>query len=64
MTSFIRRNPPALRGLGDHLKLSDEENKTDNDVKKPLAHSPEHNVTTFIDVTLDDLGGRSDALGG
>ena len=65
MTLFIRdRNPSALHGFGDTLKSSDEEDKTANAMKNPVAYSPEHNVVTFIDVTIDDLGGRSDALGG
>jgi hypothetical protein len=65
MTVLIHsRNTPASNRLDHAIKSSDKEDQTDNDMKKPAVHSPEYNVATSIEVTLDDLGGRSDALGG
>jgi hypothetical protein len=53
-----------LSRFGYTVKWADHEGRTDNDVKKVAVQSSEKDTTLTSELTLEDFGGRSDALGG
>jgi len=65
MSLYMRwKNASELNGLSHALKSSDAEDKSDNDTKKRAVHTSENDTAASDQLTLDDFGGRSDALGG
>jgi hypothetical protein len=65
MYKYNRRGRASdLRSLRSGIKSASDEVKADFDARKVDAH-PSEKVTVIADgLTLDDFGGRSDALGG
>jgi hypothetical protein len=53
-----------LRRLRSGIKLASDEVKADSDAKMVAAPSSEKDTDVAGGLTLDDFGGRSDALGG
>jgi hypothetical protein len=50
--------------LSYSIKSADGETRVVYDTRTVLPHSLEKHAVTFSELTLDDFGGRSDALGG
>jgi hypothetical protein len=46
------------------IKMSAGETRAEYDKRTADAHAPQERAVTFSQLTLDDFGGRSDALGG
>jgi len=46
------------------INSADRETKAEHDTKMVAAHSPAIDSVVSRELTLDDFGGRSDALGG
>ena len=53
-----------LRRLSSGIKSAGDEVKADSAAKKVAVPSSENDPDTARGLTLDDFGGRSDALGG
>jgi hypothetical protein len=53
----LRRLSPGIKSAGDEVKA-------DSAAKKVAVPSSENDTDTARGLTLDDFGGRSDALGG
>ena len=53
-----------LRRLSSGIKSAGDEVKADSAAKKVAVPSSENDTDTARGLTLDDFGGRSDALGG
>jgi hypothetical protein len=52
------------KGLGSGIQSTSGEFKADLDARKVAVHSSEKVTDIAGGLTLDDFGGRSDALGG
>jgi hypothetical protein len=65
MYQYTRRdNVLNLRGLRSGIMSACDEIKADSDAKRIAVYSSEKLAEITRGVTLDDFGGRSDALGG
>jgi hypothetical protein len=65
MSSYTRWSRASdLSRFGYTVKWVDHEGRTDHDVKKVAVQSSEKDTTLTSELTLEDFGGRSDALGG
>jgi hypothetical protein len=65
MSSYPRwRRASQSSKLSYTIKSSHDEVKTDYDTKKVAVHSSADDAAISNELTLDDFGGRSDALGG
>jgi hypothetical protein len=65
MHKYARRdNALNLRGLRSGIKSAYDEVKADRDARRAAVRSAEEVADMTRGVTLDDFGGRSDALGG
>ena len=65
MSSYPRWNRAwELNTLRYPIKSADDETKADNDTKLVAVHSSRDEAAIGAGLTLDDFGGRSDALGG
>jgi hypothetical protein len=65
MSSYTRRNRVSdLSRFLYTVKPADDEVRTDYDTKKASVQSPVQDSALVTGLTLDDFGGRSDALGG
>jgi hypothetical protein len=53
----LRRLSPGIKSVGDEVKADSAANKV-------AVHSSEKDTDFAKGLTLDDFGGRSDALGG
>ena len=53
-----------LRRLSSGVKTAGDEVEAGSNAKKVAVHSSERDTDTAPGFTLDDFGGRSDALGG
>jgi hypothetical protein len=63
MSSHMRQ----IKGLKSNnliIKLASVKTDADKTNKKPKMRSPKGKLSASIELTLDDFGGRSDALGG
>jgi hypothetical protein len=59
-----RRSASELSGLNHPVKSPTDGVRSDSKSRKTLVHASEVDVSMSIKPTLDDFGGRSDALGG
>lgn len=61
-----RKDSHSYYRPGYAMKSSDDQARADPDPKKLSARSPNEDSTISMssELTLDDFGGRSDALGG
>lgn len=65
MSSYTRRTRALdLSRISYATKSVDHEAKADSDTKKMAEHASENDAAIASELTLDDFGGRSDALGG
>ena len=65
MYTYTRRDTGLeLRRLSSGIKSAGDEFKADSAAKKVAVHSSERDTDIARGFTLDDFGGRSDALGG
>jgi hypothetical protein len=65
MTPYMReKRAPKLSRFGKTIKSVDEKVTNDNNKKEGVARDSENETVASVDLTLDDFGGRSDALGG
>jgi hypothetical protein len=63
-TSTLRADVSDLRRLGSGIKLASDEVKAGSDARTVVVPSSERDKDIGRGLTLDDFGGRSDALGG
>jgi hypothetical protein len=65
MSSHTRRRRAShLSRPSLAIKSADDDARTDYDTRKVPEHPSEEDASHLAEVTLDELGGRSDALGG
>jgi hypothetical protein len=65
MSSYIRRTKASnVSRFRNTVKRADNEHRTDHDAKKLAVQPSEKDLARARGLTLDDFGGRSDALGG
>jgi hypothetical protein len=65
MTPHIRRDrAPAFTGFAYATKSPDDRVKAVREAKKALKQRSDKRGSRANELTLDDFGGRSDALGG
>ncbi len=65
MYVYARRDKAMdLRRLGPGIKSAGDEVRADSVAKKVAVPTSENDTDTARGLTLDDFGGRSDALGG
>jgi hypothetical protein len=65
MSSYTRRiSVSDLSRFRYTVKSADDELRADCDAKREAVHSSEKDTDLAAELTLDDFGGRSDALGG
>jgi hypothetical protein len=65
MSSYTRCITASdLSKLSFAIKSADDDVRADYDAKKMPEHSSEKDTGIATGLTLDDFGGRSDALGG
>jgi hypothetical protein len=65
MTSYLNTSRVLeRRNLGRALKPADDRVNVNTGTKGVAADSRDHDDASNADLTLDDFGGRSDALGG
>jgi hypothetical protein len=63
-TYTSRRRAPESSRLSYIIKSAADEVRADHDAKKVAVHSSHDDAAPASELTLDDFGGRSDALGG
>jgi hypothetical protein len=63
-TRTRRADVSDLRRLGSGIKLASDEVKAGSDARTVAVPSSERDKDIGRGLTLDDFGGRSDALGG
>jgi hypothetical protein len=65
MSSYTyRRSASELSGLNHPVKSPTDGVRSDSKSRKTLVHASEIDAAIATRPTLDDFGGRSDALGG
>ena len=65
MYTYTRRHRASdLKRLSSSIKSAGDEVEAGSNAKKVAVHSSERDTDTAPGFTLDDFGGRSDALGG
>ena len=65
MFTYTRRHKASdPRRLSSSIKSAGDEVEAGSNAKKVAVHSSERDADTAPGFTLDDFGGRSDALGG
>ena len=65
MSSYTRRSEASDSSRFRYtVKSAADELRTDHDAKKAAVQSSEKDAAFASGLTLDDFGGRSDALGG
>jgi hypothetical protein len=65
MSSYTRRSKGSdLSRFRNSVKSAADELRTDHDAKNAALQSSEKDSAFASGLTLDDFGGRSDALGG
>ena len=65
MSLYPRRKTDSQSSrLSYAMKSAEDQVRADSDTKKVAVRSSEYDPVILADLTLDDFGGRSDALGG
>ena len=65
MYTYTRRHRASdLKRLSSSIKSAGDEVEAGSNAKKVAVHSSERDTDPAPGFTLDDFGGRSDALGG
>ena len=65
MSLYPRRKRDSQSSrLSDPIKSTEDQVKVDSDTKKVAVRPWEYGPAILAELTLDDFGGRSDALGG
>jgi hypothetical protein len=67
MSSYTRPRRAAVSSRLSRtytVKVGDDGMRADQDAKMVAVHASENDAALATELTLDDFGGRSDALGG